>query len=575
MPVEVKRLVENGSQRNTQDYWEILNKNVVEMKKRPNIVIFNPDEMRWDTLGHMGFNRAAVTPNLDKFAREEAVSFSNAYCQNPVCVPSRCSFLTGLYPHVRGHRTMQHMLHEDESSLFSELKNAGYYVWLNDRNDLVAGQIPGLYESHADEIYSGKSDPKVTSPDHNRLINPDIRGEKGSKFYYSHYVGKLTVDGNGRNYTSDDSDVDRCIDILGEDHEGKPVVAFLGLFYPHCPYGVEEPYFSLIDRAKLPPRASTGENKPLMQQELRRRIGSDKLDEKDWDELRAVYLGMCAKIDVQFKRLCDGLKEKGVYDDTLIVVLSDHGDFAGDYSLPEKAQNTFEDCLVRVPLLIKPPKGEKVDPGITDSMAELVDFYATVMDYAGVESDHDNFGVSLRPVVEDRKVETKEYVFSEGGRMPWEWQADEYHGVCGKGGTIPETSEYWPKQTAQTDGEAHIKGTMVRDHRYKYIKRANGKDEFYDLEKDRREEKNEIGNPLYKGEIVRMKEVMLDWYQKTCDIVPRKVDNRIRLSLVEKLTEGLDEETRTDILRRYKEGLGGMMLMALIRRAKEDQMKLE
>ena len=128
MPVEVKRLVENGSQRNTQDYWEILNKNVVEMKKRPNIVIFNPDEMRWDTLGHMGLNPAAVTPNLDKFAREEAVSFSNAYCQNPVCVPSRCSFLTGLYPHVRGHRTMQHMLHEDESSLFSELKNAGYYV---------------------------------------------------------------------------------------------------------------------------------------------------------------------------------------------------------------------------------------------------------------------------------------------------------------------------------------------------------------------------------------------------------------------------------------------------------------
>ena len=159
--------------------------------------------------------------------------------------------------------------------------------------------------------------------------------------------------------------------------------------------------------------------------------------------------------------------------------------------------------------------------------------------------------------------------------MPWERQADEPHGVCGQGGTIPETSEYWPQQTAQTDGEAHRKGTRVRDHRFKYIKRANGKGEFYDLEKDRKEEKNEIGNPLYKGEIVRMKEVMLDWYQKTCDIVPRKVDNRIRLSLVEKLTAGLDEETRTDILRRYKEGLGGMMLMALIRRAKEDQMKLK
>ena len=58
------------------------------MGKRPNIIIFNPDEMRWDTMGHMG-NPAAVTPFLDRFAKTEAVSFSNAYCQNPVCVPSR------------------------------------------------------------------------------------------------------------------------------------------------------------------------------------------------------------------------------------------------------------------------------------------------------------------------------------------------------------------------------------------------------------------------------------------------------------------------------------------------------
>ena len=80
---------------------------------KPNIVIFNPDEMRWDTMSHMG-NPAARTPFLDEFARQDGVSFSNAYCQNPVCVPSRCSFFTGLYPHVNGHRTMQHLLHEGD-----------------------------------------------------------------------------------------------------------------------------------------------------------------------------------------------------------------------------------------------------------------------------------------------------------------------------------------------------------------------------------------------------------------------------------------------------------------------------
>ena len=109
------------------------------MGRKPHIIIFNPDEMRWDTMGHMG-NPAAATPFLDAFARTEAVSFRNAYCQNPVCVPSRCSFFTGLYPHTRGHRTMSYLLRPGEETLFSELKSAGYYVWMNDRNDLLAGR---------------------------------------------------------------------------------------------------------------------------------------------------------------------------------------------------------------------------------------------------------------------------------------------------------------------------------------------------------------------------------------------------------------------------------------------------
>ena len=122
------------------------------MRKRPHIIIINPDEMRWDTMGHVG-NKAAHTPALDDFATRDAVSFNHAYCQNPVCVPSRCSFLTGLYPHTRGHRTMRHLLREGKSSLFMQLKKAGYHVWLNGRNDLIAGQITGLEEQHANEIY--------------------------------------------------------------------------------------------------------------------------------------------------------------------------------------------------------------------------------------------------------------------------------------------------------------------------------------------------------------------------------------------------------------------------------------
>ena len=72
--------------------------------EKQNIIMFVADQMRSDSLHHLG-NKASITPNLDQIVNE-GVSFENAYCQNPVCVPSRCSFLTGLYPHTTGHRTM-------------------------------------------------------------------------------------------------------------------------------------------------------------------------------------------------------------------------------------------------------------------------------------------------------------------------------------------------------------------------------------------------------------------------------------------------------------------------------------
>lgn len=491
------------------------------MTKRPNIVIFNPDQMRADALGHLG-NPAAHTPFLDAFAAREAVSFSNAYCQNPVCVPSRCSFFTGLYPHVRGHRTMQHLLRPGESSLFSELKDAGYYVWMNARNDLVAGQYPGLMERHATEIYYGGCRPKEPG-----LENPSPRGGPGDKNYYSHYEGRLQLDETGRHYTADDEDVDAAIRRILNPADDRPLCLFLGLMYPHPPYQAEEPYFSAIDRTRLPRRIRAQEcsGKPKMEELIRRNMAMEEYTEQDWDELRACYLAMCMKVDEQFRRLCQALKDAGIYDDTAIFFFSDHGDYTGDYDLPEKSQNTFEDCLVRVPLLVKPPKDCPVDPGVTGSMAELVDFYAIAMDFAGVEPGQDQFGRSLRPILADRSTPGREYVFCEGGRLPGETQCDEFHAVS-SGTPADKARPYWPRQQAQTDGEAHAKATMIRDERYKYIRRQAGGDEFYDLLEDPGERINRVEDSAYRQQITAMRLAMLDWYQATCDVVPRDYDAR-------------------------------------------------
>lgn len=487
------------------------------MTKKPHIIIFNPDEMRSDALAHLG-NPAAITPNFDRFTEDDAVSFRHAFCQNPVCVPSRCSFFTGLYPHVRGHRTMSHLLRPGETSLFSQMMDSGYYVWMNGRNDLYAAQNSDWLESNAHEIFYGGNIPKPCGTE-----NPNPRGEAGGKEYYSHFYGKLKTDADGKNYTSDDESVDEAIKRLLNPVDDRPICAFIGLMYPHTPYQVEEPYFSAIDRKKLPKRIRHEDcfGKPAMHAVLREYQNMDGYSEQEWDELRATYYAMCMKVDEQFGRLCEALKSAGIYDDCAIFVLSDHGDFNGDYGIPEKAQNCFEECLISVPFLVKPPKEMQVDPGISDSLVELVDFYATAMEFAQIKPDHTHFGKSLMPVLENRQTKIRNYVFCEGGRMP-----DEKHCTENHNNGANKAFVYWPRQQAQSDDFAHAKATMIRGERYKYIKRSQGNDEFYDLFKDPNEKTNQISTPEYSAEVLQLKEKMLDWYQDTCDIVPFDYDAR-------------------------------------------------
>ena len=521
------------------------------MDKKPNIIIINPDEMRWDTMGHMG-NPAAVTPHLDDFARTEAVSFSNAYCQNPVCVPSRCSFFTGLYPHTTGHRTMGNLLKANEPTLLKELKDAGYYVWANARNDLVAGQEPGLIESHVTELYYGGN--ALPAPG---SVNKNPQGKPGSPEFYSFCNGELRLDEGGRNYSEDDEDVDAACDRILHPVDDRPLCLFVGMLYPHPPYNIEEPYFSAIDRHKLPQRTRYQDTsgKSRMMERLHDYENLDGMSEKQWDELRAVYLGMCSKVDDQFFRIITALKNAGVYDNSLIVFLSDHGDYAGDYSIIEKAQNCFEDCLTRVPLLIKPPKGNQVDPGVTDSFAELVDFYATVMDYAGVKPSHSHFGKSLAPVIADRKTELRNKVFCEGGRLPEETHCSESVDPEVRNGF--RFSAMWPRYAAQFDNTAHAKGTMLRTKDWKYIYRAHGDCELYDLKNDPREKINLVGDKNYTDLVIQLKLSMLEWLQDTADIVPYEKDERFSKKMIwEKVKLQCPKEHEAEVKKKIEEGMG-------------------
>lgn len=491
------------------------------MSKRPNIIILNPDQMRADSMHHLG-NEASVTPVLDALA-EEGVSFSRAFCQNPVCTPSRCSFMSGWYPHVAGHRTMTHMMHEGEPVLLKELKDNGYHVWINQRNDLLPAQEENYYKPYCTTYYKLLEKPTIQDKE-------NWRGQEGNKNYYSFFEGKIE---KGKDV--DDIWTEAAVEYIRNYDSEKPFCLFLPWMNPHPVYRVTEPYFSMIDRKKLPERIKVQDGfkgKSRMQQELARLQGMQGWSESEYDELRAVYLGMCSKVDHMTGQIIDALKEKGIYDDTAVFFFSDHGDYTGDYNLVEKVQNCFEDCLTNVPFLIKLPAQYQMRSGISKELVELIDFYATVADLAKLPLTHTHFGKTLLPYLKEEESIVRKAVFCEGG-----FRKGEEHCKETGGSKVPlKESLYYPRQFLQASDEMYNgKAIMYRDERYKYIRRLYEEDEFYDLEKDPKELHNRIHDTEYKRIIAECKEKLLTHLLDTSDVVPLQKDTRMEKDFMKAL----------------------------------------
>jgi len=501
--------------------------------KQPHIIIFNPDQWRSDVMGHMG-NPAAITPNLDAFVETEGVSFRNAFCQNTVCTPSRCSFMTGWYPHVRGHRTMYHMLHPewDEPNLLKILKDDGYHVWWGGKNDLTPGQEP--VDQYCDERFQPTAEDWQRwgyEPQEGNHGGANWRGEYGGDNYFSFFKGKLDKKDKDLYCDGDWAMVLGAIDKIKNYDGDKPLCIYLPIQYPHPPYCVEEPWYSMTDRNALPPRILPPENykgKPSIIKGISEGQALHVWTEDRWSELRATYYGMCSRLDEQFKRLVDAMKESGIYDDSALFLFSDHGDFTGDYGIVEKTQNTFEDCLSRVPFIIKPPADHAIKSRVSDALVELVDFSATVYDLTGIDPGYDSFGKSLLPLIAGETDEHRDAAFCEGGRRIGEIQAMEHQSTSADTSKT-ERGLYYPRLKLQIEDHEfpyHTKATMCRTKNYKYVHRLYELDELYDLMKDPSEVNNVINDPEYCEIRNQLRERLLTWYQETCDVVPQMEDKR-------------------------------------------------
>ncbi len=491
-----------------------------------NILWITSDELRADCLGFMG-NPDIQTPNLDRLAGQ-GTAFTRHFTPFPKCVPARCAMHTGRYCHTDALRSVapDNHLSAEEPTLAATLRTHGYetavlglnHVWCDadfygrgeEENRKGAGVVD--YSSFT----AGRMEALALQP----RQYPEAAPREGP---WTACFESLEIPGpvqGTRRANGDENRTDQAIAFLRELRDpGKPFFLQLNLSFPHPPYRVHEPWYSLYDPATLTPFPfDLPQNAPLPLRAQREHRTGMAFTPEAAREIQAVYYGMVSMIDDQVGRLLRELESLNLRADTLILFTSDHGDYAGQHGLVEKWDADLRDCLLHVPCILAGPDipaGKRVD-----GLSEHVDLPATMLDALGIPCSEDwvQHGQSMVPMLHG--VPGKEAVFADGGHEPSlrarfntpAWQEKEGRRVKA---TLGKQLAY------QQCPDAMAKCKMVRTQDWKLIVRETGGDELYDLREDPRELNNLHGTPGLEAVQLDLQTQLLQWILRTDPDRPR------------------------------------------------------
>jgi choline-sulfatase len=408
--------------------------------------------------------------------------------------------LTGWPTSVRGHRSLQYFLRPDEPNLFRYLRRAGYDVFWYGKNDALAGA--SFYDSVTHWQDSGDAGMMSAM----RTMR-DLTPGAASMLY--------TAAGDRRS-TSDYRDLQRAFKIIERIETDRPFCIFLPLIEPHPPYTIPEDFYNMYSPSKVPAPIPPGlKGKPKFHEQMRKYDGLGKLDEATYRKIRAVYYGQVSYSDWLMGEMLAELEKTGRDKDTAVFLLSDHGDYTGDYGLVEKWPSGLEDCLTHVPVIGRVPGGKA--GVVAEDMIELYDLMPTALELAGTRADHTHFARSLVPQLNGETGDPNRAAFSEGGYNIYEPQCF----PNGAGGM------YEGKQKLQNDEPVSVsRSSMVRTHTHKLIVRPQGDGELYSYANDPQERNNLYGDSSVAAVQAALKSKLLDHYINTTGIAPTDKDAR-------------------------------------------------
>ena len=463
-----------------------------------NILWLTCDEMKASALPTHG-NAFTSMPAVDRLAREGVV-FENTFCQIPKCVPSRCSMLTGRYPHVDGFRTLRGRtcappfadteendmvaLYEDTPNLIPLVRQAGYRTCLLGKNHIVEWN---LHRKWFDQTPSWDFERVPKLEPREDMLRASYAGSVPRDFPLDRHFDAVTAS--------------EAIDFIRGSND-RPFFGLVDMSLPHPSYHE----FPTMPAAGIPladiPDAPVAklEEAPFVERCLRESKDLEHLSAEDRRRIIRAYYSMCEFADRQVGRILDALDESGFAENTLVIFTSDHGDFAAEHGCYEKWDTAFYDCITHVPLILRLPgrfpAGRRVR-----AMVELVDLMPTVCELARIPVPGYVQGKSLLPVAGGTTDEHREFAFCEGGVEP---ELAQRAAPAGTSGTDPAK-----QQVLVRFPEALFRAKMIRTEHYKYVYRIAGGCEFYDLKVDPDELVNRIDDPLMADEILRMKDRLL------------------------------------------------------------------
>jgi arylsulfatase A-like enzyme len=486
-------------------------------EKSPNVLWICTDQQRFDTLGCYE-NPYIDTPNLDKLAGE-GILFEKAYCQSPVCTPSRASFMTGRYPRTTRCRQNGQMIPSEERLISKILAEKGYYCGLSGKLHLApcSPEICNISENRIDDGFC-----EYHWSHHPAGVGtggiPESGGCNWPGNEYSRWLYKKGVPFERTNYDKKGyvqigvaepyHQTTWCAECAGEWIEYAaaypdcpPWFYIINLFDPHHafdpPSDLLEKYLAREDTLPLPsylPGELDG--KPLFQKldhagayNVPHQYEYDAMTEDDHRLVKAAYYAMIELVDHAVGRLMDCLKRNGLIENTIVIFCSDHGEMLGDHGIYLKGPYFYEG-MSHVPLIMSWP-GHFPAGTRSGALVELVDIVPTIAELCVGKIEPGIQGRSLVPLT---------------------------HGASSALHRSSVYCEYYNAMPWHDDPKAFA--TMVFNGHFKLCRYHGLAGELYDLEKDPLERKNLWDNADYSAWKSELLVEMTDRMAQTVDPLP-------------------------------------------------------